>query len=226
MNMIAKKILSALFIIGIISTNIIAQSNETFAYEFKVGEKYHIFQYRANIRENPRRDSAVIAVLSINDKIEIIENSLIVEKINRVWGFWYKIKYGNIIGYTFGGNISINTLITDIDKNGMDDYFHFRCSNENLTNNSVYWQLDSYSDVIVYINNKQINTNMMDAYYMQEFGPVKDTGEHIFNWCEFKEMDEYVNINLIRFGKDNYKWTTVYKINKEGNIDFVEYITE
>jgi len=63
--------------------------NEPISVPLKLG-KYKILQYRANIREEPTRNSNVITILSINDEIELLENSGIEEKINNVWGLWYK----------------------------------------------------------------------------------------------------------------------------------------
>jgi hypothetical protein len=92
--------------------NVAIDSYGNSVYEFNLG-KYHILQYRANMREEPSRNSDVIAIMSFNDEIEILENTRISEEINNVQAYWYKIKYGNITGYTFGGNIAVETLVNN-----------------------------------------------------------------------------------------------------------------
>jgi len=214
--------------------NLPAQSDEIMetGYKFPLGKKYHILQYRANIRDAPARSGKIIAVLSLNDEIEVLENTLINERINDVWGYWYKIKFGNISGYTFGGNIAVETLITDIDKNGINDSFQFRFSNKDANYSRDWDRLDSYIDVIIYINNQRINTDMLDRYWFSSLDPklpekdidyIKGGYEHFFDDCRFIKNDDYVLIELERWGKDNYIWKTIYKVDKYGKIEFYEW---
>ena len=118
-------------------------------------QKYRILQYRANVRSKPTTKSETVAILNLNAEVEILENTWISEKINGAWAYWYKIAIGNTIGYIFGGNLAIDTLITDIDKNGINDYFHFRFSGWGTINPST--------DVIIYINNQRISTNVLGS---------------------------------------------------------------
>jgi hypothetical protein len=217
------------------SLAVFAQSDEAgriFAYQFEIGGKYRILQYRANVRNEPNRNGGVIAILSLNDEIEILENTWNRERINNVWGYWFKIKYGNIIGYTFGGNIAVKSLITDIDNNGIIDCFHFRYSNPFSVE---YREFDSYIDVIIYINNQRINTNMLDSYFFNDFYPTlpyktvrgaSNEYDHYFEYCEFIQNDNNVLIELVRYGRDDYIWKTVYRIGSGGNIDFYEWRDE
>jgi hypothetical protein len=214
-----KGLLIILFLINVIS--IFPQSTEIRPYEYKVGEKYRILQYRANIRQEPTTNSQVIAILSLNDEIEILENAGNKEQISELWGYWYKIKYGNIIGYTFGSNLAVEFLVTDIDKNGINDYFYFRYS-VTYTNPAI----DSYRDIIIYINNQRINTTTLHRYWFDthsaEFIPLSDTGSHIFYRCIFENNNDHVLIKFPSYARD-YEWTTVYKVNGKGEISFFEW---
>jgi hypothetical protein len=111
----------------------------------KAGNKYHIFQYRANIREKPDRNSNVLAILNFGDQVEVVEDTENGEEINDVWGYWCEVKYGRITGYTFGGNLAVGTLITDIDKNGVNDYFCYRFSRA-----AEYGLLEPSTDIRMY----------------------------------------------------------------------------
>jgi hypothetical protein len=173
------------------------------SYPYHLG-KYHIIQYRANVRSEPTRNSDVIAVLSLNDEIEILENSLIEERINDAMSYWYKIKYGNIIGYTFGGNIAYESFVTDIDKNGINDYFYFRYS---------WWSgiFKPLTDIVIYINNQRISTNII-AYHA-----------HDVDSCEFIEEDGYVFITLGLTDRGDHYGTFKYyfKVTSDGRIEYL-----
>jgi hypothetical protein len=207
-----------------------AQSNDKneITYKYEIGKKYYILQYRANVRNGPSRNNEVIAILSLNDEIEILENTLTLEKINNVWSYWYKIKCGNIIGYTFGGNIAIESLI--IDNNGIIDSFHFRSSSP------VRWlDFDAHHDIYIYINNQRINTGMLYRYRFNRFNPslpykfyqpILNGFDHYFHNCKFIKNNDYILIELINYGKDNYIWKTVYRVDNSGRIDFLEWRDE
>jgi hypothetical protein len=166
------------------------------AYQYELG-KYHLSQYRANIRTEPSRDGDVLALLHLNDEVEILENSWMAEKINDVWGLWYKIIYGDIVGYTFGGNIAEHTFVTDIDKNGINDYFYCRESSSN--------GIRAETDIIIYINNQRINTSAL-------------AGEYNWMWVRFEEKDDYVLMVLSSEGGDTGSWQG-YKVTPDGRIE-------
>ena len=187
-------------------------SHSMFA-QYELG-KYHIMQYRANVRMEPTRNSDVIAILSLHDEIEILENSDFYEEINGVMSFWFKIKYGNIIGYTFGGNIAYKTFITDIDNNGIKDYFYVRYSSYN----SIYPLND---DIVIYINNERINITTLktiahNIYY------------HRFDECDFfkgSNGNGAINYVIIVFksdGGDHGKWRRYYfQVTMYGRIEYI-----
>jgi hypothetical protein len=169
--------------------------------------KYCIMQYRANVRMEPTRNSQVIAILSLHDEIEILETPdfNFVEEINGMWNYWYKIKYGNIIGYTFGGNIAYKKLITDIDKNGINDYFYVRFSSDLF--DKIHLSTD---DIVIYINNQRINTDFLYEQPSSEKATV-------FWRCEFVEIDDCVIIDLETYGADHRPYYNYYlKVTSEG----------
>jgi hypothetical protein len=165
------------------------------AYQYELS-KYHISQYRANIRTEPSRDSEVLALLHLNDEVEILENSWIAEKINDVWGLWYKIKYGDIIGYTFGGNIAEKAFVTDIDKNDINDYFYLRPSSSS--------GIRPETDIIIYINDQRINTRAL--------------GTEEWQWVSFGEKDDYIFVSFHKEARDSGFYKT-YKVTSDGKIE-------
>jgi hypothetical protein len=219
------RLLLFLFLIGSVST--FAQ------YQFKIGQKYHIFQYRANIREKPDINSDVLAILSIHDEVIILENSQKCEKINDVWGYWYKIKYGNIIGYTFGGNLAIQTIITDIDGNGINDYISYRLSSS--YNGTSYGHLNNINDIKIYINNKRVSTEKLNTNWQGKIGysilpPIRENDINIsdntgnnFYACKIKKYNGYILIELIQ---DEKCWTTTarFKIYPDGRSRIIAFI--
>jgi hypothetical protein len=169
-------------------------------------QKYRILQYRANVRSEPTTKSETVAILNLNAEVEILENTWISERINGVWAYWYKIAIGNTIGYIFGGNLAINTLITDIDKNGINDYFHFRTSGQTV---------NPHTDVIIYINNQRISTNVL--------GSEPDLVGKYCETCNVWESDGYVQIWLYRELSDRGGYGGTYKVMPDGKIESIRY---
>ena len=169
---------------------------------------YHVLQYRANVRSEPNRNSNVIAILSLNDEVEIKGRTNFEEKINNVWGFWYRIWYnGCLEGYIFGGSLALNTFETDIDKNGVHDYFYFRASRRRTIN--------PHTDVIIYINNQRISTNVL--------GSEPDLVGKDFESCIFEENDGYVLIWLYTELNDREGYGGIYKVMPDGKIESIRH---
>jgi hypothetical protein len=179
------------------------------SYEFET-ETYHILQYRANVRAWPGRSSTTIAVLSLHDEVEIVENTFVEEKINDVWGFWYKIKFGNLLGYTFGGNIAYKALATDIDKNGIKDYFYWRYSTDGHRT-----FINPNTDVIIYINGIRLGASVLSTTERYYDG-------HYFEWCRFEEGDDDVLIGLSQYGRHDYEYMHIFKVTPDGGIEYVQ----
>jgi hypothetical protein len=229
-----------IFLVFLLPANIFAQNNDIHWREnYRIGEKYHIWHYRANIRHEPTRNSNIIAILSINDQIEIIENTYITEEINDTWGYWVKIKYGNIIGFTFSGNIADKTLVVDVDNNGVNDYFHFRNRyykhmHRGTVGNSIHGHgyfsfevlsRDSRKDFIFMINDQRINTDALimrfssgDIIYpYDEYGNYY-SHRNYFEYYSFTNCNNYVLIELSIEARDSV-WHTIYKVNGNGVIE-------
>jgi chorismate mutase len=173
-------------------------------------DKYYIPQH-SNVRTKPARNSEIITVLNINDEIQILENSEVEEKINDVWGYWYKIKYGNITGYTFGGDIAYETLVTDIDKNGIKDYFHLHYSPHKYINPN---RDGIDKDVIIYINNQRISTDILST--------AKRSFDKPFEGCMFEEGDGEVLIALSQYGRHDYVYMHIFKVLPDGKIEYIK----
>jgi hypothetical protein len=201
-----NKLLVVIVFLLIFTGNLFAQRPD---YTYELG-KYNILQYRANVRTEPTRNSNVIAILSLHDEIEIIENSWIEEEINNVNGYWYKIKYGNIVGYTFGGNIAARKLITDIDNNGINDYFYFRFSGRLYGGD--WGEVKPGTDVIIYINNEIIGTNVLS---------IKEGKRSPYEYCEFGEYDGYVLIGLIFPERHQSEDKDVFRVTANGRIEYI-----
>ena len=178
------------------------------SYEFKLGT-HLILQYRANVRNEPNRRGEVIAVLNLHDEVEILENTFIEEKINDVWGFWYKIKFDNIVGYTFGGNIALRFLVTDIDKNGVNDYFYWR-----YTRDGYRYIINPLTDVIIYINNKRINVDVL-------IETTRHFADSPYESCRFEEGDDDVLIGLSQYGRHDYEYMNIFKVTGAGKIEYI-----
>ena len=170
-----KKTLEIILLFLFSQKNLIfAQEN---VYTFTPGQ-YYILDYPINIRSQPNLGGEIIGKLNLHDRIEIIQPMNNIQSIEGIWANWYKIKFNGIIGYIFGGYIAVNRLVFDIDKNGIDDFVYFRFSNTIGQNNII----DSYSDIIIYVNNQKISTSNM----------YRDVPEnHYWMWCE---LDQYVYI--------------------------------
>ena len=161
--------------------NVLLFSQES-AYKFTPGY-YYILDYSINFRSQPNLRGEIIGKLKLNDKIEILENTNIIQNIDDISAYWYKIKFNEIIGYIFGGYIAVNRIVIDIDQNGMDDYFYFRFSKIKYEENGIGFVniLDSYSDIIIYINNEKISTKNI----------YRDLPEnHYWMWCELNTYND------------------------------------
>jgi hypothetical protein len=191
---------------------------------FKLNTKYKILQYRANIRNEPGRNSRIIAVLNLNDEIEILEftddEEIIEEEINGIYGFWLKIKYGNIIGYTFSGNIAMGSLVTRLaipDENNIwglkgevDVSLHFRMTRYYQDRILSGWRYDDNMEntLFIYINNKRINTDNVNRIP----GPL-DT-------IEFECGRYSLLIYLIAYAREGTRKYT-YRLSYNGVIDYI-----
>jgi len=186
------------------------------------GAEYRVLQYRANVRSAPGINSEIIAILSINDKVSILENTGMYDEINGALAYWYKVQYGRITGYIFGGNLAERALSVDMDGNGNMARFFVRYTNPHQWSN-----FDAHTDVFIYMNGRRINTSMLNAWSFNTHGtPFSPAGEsdlHHFDNCVFEDKGDHVLVKLIKYGRHSYWWTTIYKIDRNGNIGFYEW---
>jgi hypothetical protein len=164
------------------------------------------------VYENPSVNSKKIGNLNIHDKVIIIEDVHNQQEINDTMSCWYKIKYNNLTGYIFGGNISNDTFIYDLDNNGINDYFQYRISRA-----AANWHIDTRKDIIIYINNKKIMTNNLNAG-LNEYGYMLCD----FNFCSFELIDNEVIITLTNGGPSSVE-DYIFSINGSGNILFINH---
>lgn len=177
------------------------------AYEYQEG-KYNILQNNVSIFYEPSIYGNTLGLLSLHDEVEILENSLIAEKINNIWGYWYKIKHKNTIGYIFGGNIAANTFAIDFDKNGIKDYFYYRFSSTGgggkINPNTVI----PNTDIMIYINNKKIELSV----------PTK---EDYYNWVKFEEYENSILMGLSQEGRHGFEYMQIFKVTPDGKIEYL-----
>jgi hypothetical protein len=73
-----------------------------------------------NIREKPSTEAAIVGTMPHGSIFELAAIINKLEEINGIQGYWYKIKWGNIEGYSFSGHFDITDvrikLITEIPK--------------------------------------------------------------------------------------------------------------
>jgi hypothetical protein len=178
--------------------------SESYVFHY---DKYHVFQQGVKIRAKPSNNSGIIKELNLHDEIQIIEYTDKEEKINDMWGYWYKIKQNNVTGYIFGGYIAIKTLITDIDKNGIKDYFYLR--------HTSGWDINPDKDILVYINNKKIDTSILST-------TERSLPGYPYEKCIFEAGDGDVLIGLSQYGRHDYEYMHIFKVLPNGKVEYVQ----
>jgi hypothetical protein len=133
-------------------------------YEFATG-KYSMLYSPVNIRSHPNLTGSVVGRLELHSEIEILENTKNSQIIDGMTHYWYKIQYGNITGYIWGGYISIRAFSFNNYGNNIKCYY--RVSNrkkfETGTSNGIQYShyFDSIlpNDIFIYINNRRVLVN-------------------------------------------------------------------
>ncbi len=126
------------------------------SYQFDPGV-YYLLDGRINVRSEPNLSGEIIGRLNVNTQVKIVECVFNEQVIDEVSAYWYKIDFNNSHGYIWGGYIAIKTFIHDIDKNGVDDYFHYRISK--VRNGETLMHMNS--DTFIYINGNRIPSNFV-----------------------------------------------------------------
>jgi hypothetical protein len=186
-------------------------------YEFKYGHYYYMLDYPTHIISQPNLQGEVIGILGMNSRIKIIsiadwDSAL---EIDGVIALWYQIEYENITGYIWGGYISADTLIYDIDNNGVDDYFHYRVSR---IQEPHYYYINALNDVVIYLNNIKIPTTNIYR--------IDSKGDIYRRWgnCSFKPTERNTVLIRMYFGTEEESWTDTFEMDAAGNIVLIEQI--
>jgi hypothetical protein len=101
-------------------------------------------------------------------------------------------------------------LVTDIDKNGINDYFYWRYSQGEYGG-----IINPLTDVIIHINNQRISTNVLSTTEGSLPG-------YPYEWCILEEGDDDVLIGLSQYGRHDYEYMTIFKVNPDGRIEYLQ----
>lgn len=212
--MTKRKILAIVFFL-FICTVIFSES-----YRFDPGI-YYLLDGRINVRSEPNLSGRIIGQLNTNSQVKIIECAFNEQIMDGVSAYWYKIEYNNSFGYIWGGFIAVETLVHDINNNGINDYFHYRISR---MENGISF-IDSNKDVFVYIDNNHIQSNfILDNTFVHSDQDWQFNSSvwnrcviepHKPTWDDFMEND--VAIWFI-MDIEGIRYSTNFIINRNGNI--------
>lgn len=215
--------------------NIISSRNDTYDRDLKykyygdflpyniLPGKYYILENGVSMRNQPSLNGEIIETLHLSYEIEIIENMGNQLFIDGVLQNWYKIKWGNSIGYIFGGSIAENVShlfgqvdVYDIDKNGVNDYFFYRVSKTEkvhegdiLFTPKEFYSYISPDDIYIYINNKRISNQVLENKY-----------ENYQDWqnCVYYQKDDFILLDI-----HSYYYGIIFYIYPDGKIEFKKY---
>jgi hypothetical protein len=183
-------------------------------YEFHLG-KYHILDFPVNIRSQPGLTGSVIGKLELDSEVEIVENTKVSQAIGNKTHYWYKIKYGNITGYIWGGLIAVEAGTFNIDGNKILVYSRCSYTEGRIGNDGTYYfyyDMVLPDDIFIYINQKPINIyDTIKRVYLEEFFIDYSTGNEVehavgkfWNYCDFYKGETFYNSADRRyFEKDN-----------------------
>ncbi|MDR0322536.1 MAG: SH3 domain-containing protein [Treponema sp.] len=166
-------------------------------YNIEIG-KYHVLASTVNIYNQPNLNGNIIGQLQLFDEIEVIENMGNEQRIDGFFQYWYKIKHRDLEGYIWGGYIGIETLVYDIDSNGINDYFSYRISgvidSENLTNKINYKNkivnaiiINGRNDIFIFINGRRLEFEFETRIVETRMKSWAIADRHIWNECTFFE---------------------------------------
>ncbi len=210
MNKINGKILTCCLFL-LFSPFLYAQPSKIWTFPPKFNY-YFILEHSVNIYSHPSLNSRITEQLKLNDEIYITERTDVVQEIDHVWGYWYKIKKDKMEGYIFGGYIAVSFFrdSIDIDGNGIYDYVYSRISNFD----GDYWELDGINDIFIYINGKRIATDILITGLSGKW-----------NGCSFalSKTDGTVLI-ILRSRVPAGTFYSYFRINKDCTIQFEEAV--
>jgi hypothetical protein len=220
MKVIMKPCLLIIFLS--LSLSIYAQNPQKI-YEFDHG-KYRILDFPVNIRSQPGLTGSVIGKLELDSEIEIVENTKIKQTIENKTHYWYKINYGNIIGYIWGGLIAVEAYAFNINGNKILAYYRYSYTENRIikiNGSDTFFSYDMIlpDDIFFYINQKPININdVIKKVYLEEYIQFPNSERYYFkndwHYCNFYEKNG--NIDLIIW--DRGPTQSYFVIDKYGKI--------
>ena len=175
---------------------------------------YYMLNFPVNVRAEPNLRGSIIGQLQLHERIEIISNAGNGQKIENVSAYWYKIRYrNNIEGYIWGGYIARDRLVFDIDRNGVNDYFYYRISD----NEYLYPVVNGLYDVIIYINNRRITT--------QDINIRTPRGIHQ-TWmsCNFETTENNTVLIKMIIAGTGEELIDIFEVNSAGQIRLIDRI--
>jgi len=168
-----KKVIIFYVLIICVKVNLSSQAIEIIGnpiFEFSPGIHF-ILDYPVNIRSEPSLMGYVIGRLGLHSEIEILkktENSQIISGLNH---FWYEIRYGNIIGYIWGGFIAVTRTILIVDNVEIVCYFRIsnmvRIPTGRVGMIQFYHYFESFlpNDIFIYINNERVSIRVFEEVF-------------------------------------------------------------
>ncbi|GHT79688.1 hypothetical protein FACS1894130_09160 [Spirochaetia bacterium] len=188
--------------------------------------KYYICDSNVNIRDNPGLNGRIIGRLNVADEIEVLEwkdSSWPPANIGGLRAFWHKIKHNDIIGYVYGAYIAPKTTIFDIDGNGINEYIFRRKTK--FSDGPEFPFMDSRKDIIIYFNNRFIETDIFAIYSSWSFSGIKidKNGVHIYLSVSNDEdhlFDEIYHFIFTPTGRINFNGI----IKTKSLWDYVEHL--
>jgi hypothetical protein len=185
---------------------------EDHSHELTIGESYSMLDGSINIRSAPGLEGNIIGKLNLHDRITIIGNTYIEQKIENILAYWYKIKYRELEGFIWGGYIASKRLLLQSHYYENDTfYFYYRYTKYNSYTRTYCFDIEN--DVFVYRNNKRIN-----------FPPSDDLG--IFNLYDDADVFQITGIDEIVIHFNVYVVPqdlviNIFSINKNDQVKYM-----
>jgi hypothetical protein len=225
-NKLKKHMKKALIFFLFIITSFVSLYSQSSPFNNTYGEpiyifspgKYNMLDSPVNIRSQPNLMGSIIGRLELNSEIEIIEKTENSQTIEGMTHYWYKIKYGNITGYVWGGYISIKTSIFVLDNN-TKIYCYYRYSKTDRRKTSEiyyhYFDLILPGDIFIYINQRRISNTVIKEVYFEETANTRWFVRDYWHFCYFYEEKGNI-VLMINDGAGVVESSFI--INKHGEI--------
>jgi len=150
----------------------------------------YIIDTNVNFREEPHLNGRIMGKLQVHDEIYLLGEGPF-QEIENMNFCWYKIRLNGRIGYVYGAYIADQRFINTINRNNI--ILYTRSSRYDTQDRA--W-LVSNEDILLYINNRKINTGIFFSQIKGDWLPycfVRTTNEHmyiLFAFFDFENHDE------------------------------------